>query len=233
MNTSAQRRKPIRWRQNIGYFLGATVGLLILAVLILPGMDDLHVFGPLNTGHENLACNSCHDPAAGTLRQQLQANIKYILGMRKTPVDIIHKTVTNEVCLDCHSRPNDRHPAARFLEPRFKDARQAIQPQLCTSCHAEHSGKRVTIESTYCVNCHTDLKVNNDPIEIPHAQLIADKRWQSCLSCHDFHGNHQMTTPTTMHDAVSQDMILSYFNGGLSPYSTDSTDKIYPAKRSR
>jgi hypothetical protein len=230
MSTPGQVRRSIRWRQNIGYLVGGFVGLLVILALNLPGMDNLHAAGPMNTGHEKLICGACHDPAAGTLRQQLQANVKFVLGTRKTGADIIHKTVTNAVCLDCHARPTDRHPVGRFLEPRFKDARQAIGPQLCTSCHKEHSGKRVTIESTYCINCHSDLKLNKDPIDTPHVTLIANKNWQSCLGCHDFHGNHRMQTATKMQDAIAQDMILRYFNGGPSPYSND---KFFAAKETR
>ena len=108
-------------------------------------------------------------------------------------VDFGHQPVTNATCLECHDRPNDRHPVFRFFEPRFAEAREQIQPQYCLSCHLEHSGKRVTtFEITSCVHCHKDITLNHDPTTISHEDLIEAGQWESCLGCHDFHGNHVM-----------------------------------------
>ncbi|MGH8578586.1 MAG: hypothetical protein ACREVK_00200 [Gammaproteobacteria bacterium] len=58
-------RKPRR-RQMIGYFVGATAGAICVLVLFLPGQEDFHVRGPMNTEHEGCACESCPKAAAGT-----------------------------------------------------------------------------------------------------------------------------------------------------------------------
>lgn len=173
----------------------------------------------MNTGHEDLKCKSCHKPAPGTVRQQLQANLRYVLGLRETAADFGQQDVGNEICLGCHDRPKDRHPVYRFLEPRFAKAREQIQPQFCISCHLEHQGKRVTREeSGYCVNCHKETKLKKDPINISHEQLIAQDRWESCLGCHDFHGNHVMKTKRVVEEAWSPERVRAYFGGGPSPY---------------
>jgi hypothetical protein len=225
-NTASKRR-----RQNIGYAVGASVGLICLIAYLLPGQEWLHVRGPMNIGHDDFRCKSCHVSAPGTIRQQLQATVSYWLGRRATPVDFGHKDVTNEVCLGCHERPNDRHPVYRFLEPRFAKAREKIQPQFCISCHLEHQGKRVTLQvTTYCVNCHEDTKVKKDPLNISHEQLIAQKHWDTCLGCHDFHGNHVMKTKRLVEDASDSTRIHAYFNGGSSPYPKEIYHKAKKEK---
>ncbi len=222
MSTRRQFRRP----QNTGYLVGAILGLVCLLFLFWPSQESFHARGPMNAGHEKLKCAACHNQAPGSSRQQLQVNVRYLLGLRQTVADFGHQDVTNEVCLRCHERRNDRHPVYRFFEPRFKKAREAIQPQFCTSCHLEHTGRRVTVPSTgYCVNCHEKTKLKNDPISIPHERLIADKRWESCLGCHDFHGNHVMKTETAVDQAFPPETIRRYFAGGTSPYPKEKHQK--------
>jgi hypothetical protein len=208
-----------RRRQNIGYAIGITAGLACLIVLLSPGKEQFHVRGPMNSGHENFKCKSCHKPAPGTIRQQLQASLNHWLGRRATPVDFGYRDVGNEICLACHERPNDRHPVYRFLEPRFSKAREKLEPQFCISCHLEHQGRRVTLTATtYCATCHEETRLKKDPINIPHAQLIEADRWEACLGCHDFHGNHIMKTKTIVEEIWSPEKIRTYFEGGDSPY---------------
>lgn len=213
---------------KIGYGVGTLLAVAIVGLLSLPGEQKLLAKGLMNTGHENLQCRSCHQSAVGTFRQQLQANVKYWLGQRSEEADFGYTPVTNETCLDCHTRPNDRHPVSRFLEPRFSQARQNIQPQLCNSCHSEHNHRRVTSTLTYCVECHQNLQAKNDPLSPSHAQLIAEKRWSSCLTCHDFHGNHIYEVPKDGNKAIPLEKIESYFAGSSSPYSDK---KYYQPKR--
>lgn len=208
-----------RHRQNLAYAVGASVGLLAVGLLALPAEEKLHAHGPMNSGHEAIACDGCHRPAPGSVRQQIQANVRYWLGWREQPADFGRTAVDNAACLDCHERPNDRHPVYRFLEPRFLNARQTIAPQNCLSCHAEHRGQRVTQrEIGYCVNCHKDTKVRKDPLDVPHDRLIALKQWESCLGCHDFHGNHIYKLPIEAEKIIPPDRIRAYFAGGPSPY---------------
>ena len=212
--------KEDRRFQNAGYLLGVLVGLICLFILFLPGQEHLHASGPMNTGHEELSCAACHKEARGSIRQQLQANVKYLLGLRETATDFARRAVTNNECWSCHERPNDRHPVFRFFEPRFAEARDNLQPQHCNSCHLEHQGKRVTLAGIgYCVHCHEDTRLKNDPITIPHETLIAQKNWDTCLGCHDFHGNHVMETETDVSKVFPVARIRSYFAGDASPYS--------------
>jgi hypothetical protein len=172
----------------------------------------------MNSGHEQTACEDCHRDAPGTLRQQLQANARYLLGRREAPVEFGKLPVGNQDCLACHERPFDRHPVFRFNEPRFSEARKALSPQLCASCHREHSGQRVTAQAGYCAECHADIDLSEDPVRPTHAQLSADGLWATCLGCHDFHGNHSFDPPTEFDARIDAREIEAYLKGGPSPY---------------
>lgn len=211
---------PLRRRQLVGFSAGLSVIIVFVMVLAFyPKAENLNMIGPLNTGHEDLACIECHTPARGTLGQQIQTNLMFAMGKRKTKVEFGLENVDNNKCLACHDRPNDRHPVHRFEEPRFAEARKAINPTKCASCHTEHHGIRITIESAaFCANCHQDTEMNNDPLDISHKELIAQGNWNSCLQCHDFHGNHVMHVAEKMQDTISLSDIVNYFKGGASPY---------------
>ena len=223
-----RKRSRSRYRQNAGYASGSVVGFVAVFVLLLPSQEKLRTRGPINVGHEELTCQACHQQAPGSLRQQVQANVKYLLGWRSSPADFGRRKADNAVCLSCHERPNDNHPVFRFLEPRFEEARKTIRPHVCTSCHLEHTGKRVTAELTICAQCHRDTKLKSDPITVSHEELIAAENWQSCLGCHDWHGNHVMELNTVVETAIEPDRIARYFEGGPSPYPDA---RFYPAKK--
>ena len=213
-----------RTRQNIGYLIGLLLGLGSIVILSISWGEHYLMPGPSNVGHEDVQCKYCHISAVGTFRQQIQANVQYLLGKRPKIADFGRKDVSNESCTGCHKRPDDRHPVYRFFEPRYKKVRQQLKPQFCISCHLEHTGNRVTLtETTYCQSCHKKLVLKNDQISIPHHELIREKRWQTCLGCHDFHGNHILETEKKVAKLISPQRILEYFQGGDSPYS----DKKY------
>ncbi len=220
-----------RKRQWIGLGLGLLITASTFVILTLKPNEQLRSLGPMNTGHENLSCESCHTPAKGNAFQQIQANIMYTFGMRKTKADFGTKNVDTKKCLECHTRENDRHPMHRFTEPRFADARKKLGAETgkieCESCHTEHNGVRITQTNIgYCENCHTDTKLNNDPLEISHEELIQKERWTTCLQCHDFHGNHVFHAAASMKDTIPQTVVRAYFDGGKTPYA--AIKKYYP-----
>lgn len=218
-----------RFRQNLGLILGVSTGALALFLLLLPGQEAWHVRGPLVSGHEDLACEDCHRPAPGSLRQQLQANVRHLLGLRDSAADFGLQPAGNRECLGCHDFPEERHPVFRFNEPRFQKARDALHPEYCISCHLEHRDARVTLPDIgYCRHCHEDTRLKKDPLDVSHEALIKAEEWNSCLGCHDFHGNHRMTVAVRMDEVIPPTRILEYFRGGTSPYSTE---KKFEARR--
>jgi hypothetical protein len=195
-------------------------GALLLIVLLAEGREALHARGPMTGGHEDIACDACHRPAPGSLRQQLQANARYALGLRSSPADFGLQRADSAQCLACHDFPEDRHPVFRFVEPRFRKAREALHPESCISCHLEHRGVRVSIESIdFCEHCHEDTRLKKDPLDVSHEQLIEAGEWQSCLGCHDFHGNHVMTESRKIGEVIAPGTIRAYFGTASSPYS--------------
>lgn len=214
------RYLKLQTRRKFGYCIGILILIVIILALISPQTMALHANGPSNIGHENLKCQHCHKEAIGSIRQRLQANVQYLLGRRATAVSFGLKAVSNNECIYCHERPNDRHPVYRFFEPKYKKIQKYIQPQFCVSCHREHTGKRVTSEIIFCKNCHKKLAIKNDPLLTTHKELTHKKDWISCLGCHDYHGNHQMTVNTDYQNKISKLNLEHYFNSAESPYST-------------
>ncbi|WP_425071472.1 hypothetical protein [Sagittula sp. S175] len=169
--------------------------------------------GPIQQGHASLACQACHDPAPGTLRQQMQ-----VLA-RGTPVDVGFSPVNSAICADCHDRPADRHPIHRFNEPRFRKALDTVQANTCLGCHSEHENRRLHRADTgFRAACHADLTLKRDPLDVPHVTLVKQDNWQSCLTCHDFHGNHAHSPQTRMQAAFPLEAVNAYFADGPSPY---------------
>lgn len=208
-----------------GYFIGLVAAFLLLGFLSLTDFHHLRTPGPFNAGHEKLACEECHESATGSMRQQIQANLAYLAGQRSTVAAFNFEFPDNRDCLACHAREDDHHPVYRFNEPRFKEARKALKPQYCVSCHKEHTGVRVSSEAENCRHCHEEIKVKHDPLDISHADLIKLKDWGTCLACHDFHGNHVMKVATKVEDMLDAEEIKNYFAGGKDPYSEKKTEK--------
>lgn len=217
-------------RRYAALIIGIAISLVIVVLLNAPNSEWMHSPGPMNTGHENIKCEQCHLTAEGTMRQQIQANMWHMLGVRKNSAAIGHTKVNNSDCLACHQRPKDHHPVFRFFEPRYTKARKEIKAHECNACHREHSGRRVTIDKTFCQHCHEKLKLKKDPLKVSHASLVSKKQWASCLGCHDFHGNHLMTVTEDQNKQLSSLAIERYFAGGQSPYSDK---KRYKAKTER
>lgn len=204
--------------KKLSYALGIIIFIFLILVLNLPSADIFHSPGPYNPGHESLKCNDCHNPAPGSFRQQLQSNTKKWLGMRNTSSYVGFEPVQNEDCNKCHARENDMHPSFRFEESRFSKEKIGIAPQLCTSCHLEHKDKRVSLEPNLCMHCHENLELKKDPLDVSHSELIKTNEWNSCMGCHDFHGNHNWKAPIKLNESISIEEIIEYLDNGPSPY---------------
>lgn len=228
--TRERRRTRSPWRnpRRTGYVLGSGLMLASLTALVTNQESSWTAKGPMNAGHEDLSCASCHDETQGSLRQQVQANVSHILGRRDSVVWVGRQPVTNQVCLDCHPVPDDRHPTFRFFEPRFADAREEVGAHRCNACHQEHQGRRVA-RGDFCGACHEDIELSADPIDPSHRQLAADDRWSSCLGCHDFHGNHDHRPQQSFAERFGTEPIEAYLEGGPSPYG----DRIERARSER
>lgn len=217
-------------RQISGIIIALIISTGIMAYSSISAGQWFHSPGPMNIGHEKLQCNDCHIASPGSTRQQLQAKLQYALGNRQSDAVFGYKPVDNNNCLKCHERPNDRHPVFRFFEPKFKKARSKIRAQNCVSCHNEHTGIRVSTNIEFCQVCHEKLSLKKDPLTPTHEFLVTGKQWDTCLRCHDFHGNHKMKVPTDIKNAISTNKIFGYFAGDISPYSKE---KFHKAKYSQ
>lgn len=214
-------KPPARPQPNIRrlpYVTGLVVAFLPL-ILLMPTLSNFVPNNSYGPGHEDLACSDCHLKAPGTIRQQLQAKAKHLLGLRDSSADFGMREVDSPSCTRCHQNPNDRHPTHRFFEPRFAQARRELGPQTCVNCHREHTGGRLSQTNTgFCSSCHGDLAIKNDPTRPTHEALAHDRRWETCLTCHDFHGNHTHTPPTDLQNAITPAAVVAYLRRAQSPY---------------
>lgn len=213
--------------RNLAVLLALPVSAIGGLSLVTDNFTDIVAHGPIQQGHLEVDCSGCHTKGEGSVRQQLQANVKFALGMRATGVNFGYQPVTSDHCLACHERPNERHPIYRFNEPRFSQARQQIAVNSCVGCHSEHGDERVSINETFCSHCHDDLLLKNDPLDVSHADLVVDEAWGSCMGCHDFHGNHPHEPQTRIRDAFQVEVVRDYFKNGLDPFGGP---KLYEAK---
>jgi ferredoxin-NADP reductase/bacterioferritin-associated ferredoxin len=205
-------------------YLAGTVLMLLPMLVMLPQMQEVRPHGHPNVGHEQLKCAACHVESPASMRQALQAKVKHALGLRETTAVAGMQPVTTSTCVQCHANSDDPHAPHRFLEPRFEKARAETGAQNCVRCHREHSGVRVTVASTgYCVSCHAEMKVENDKTSPTHDYLVRQKRWDSCLQCHDYHGNHRWRAPLRLVDAPTVDVLASYLQNGPSPFGNPVT----------
>jgi len=227
VSATVERMAISRERQRLGYLIGGCLAVLEAIVLLSPDLDAAHAKGPMNTGHETVQCEQCHQRAPGTTRQQIQANVNHLLGTREQPADFGFKAVSNADCLACHDRPDDRHPVFRFLEPRFADARKNIGAHQCVGCHAEHNGVRVSNNGEFCQQCHASMEEDGDAL---HRPLVQAQDWESCLRCHDFHGNYVKEAPNDINNAATARQVDAYLSGGTSPYGTE---RHFKARRTR
>jgi predicted CXXCH cytochrome family protein len=95
-----------------------------------------------------------------------------------------------------------------------------INAQQCETCHNEHNGVRIVLsEVNFCFNCHADIEVKNDPLDIPHTALAKNEQWNTCIQCHDFHGNHLYNLAQVVKDTIPMSQIIDYLQGGKDPFS--------------
>ena len=215
-------------RRGLGYVIGILITATILAVFFSPLAESFLPAGPMLLGHETLRCQACHKDERGTLRQRIQANVQYLFNRRASSVALGYRPVSNSQCIHCHNRPNDRHPVYRFMEPKYREVRQLIGAHECVSCHREHNSNRVSASIDFCRHCHDELKLSNDPVDTSHEELIRNKRWSTCLSCHDFHGNHRMKVPSRMARRIVDEKLEAYLKRGQQAYPGEI---IYKARK--
>ena len=134
--------------------------------------DDQTVFLPGNTSHGHyqieIKCDTCHGSSFSG-KEELQKS-----------------------CVKCHGKElktsDDKHPKAKFTNPRNADRTAKLDARYCITCHVEHkpeitSDMLVTVPQDFCVHCHLDVAEDRPS----HSGMAFD----SCASsgCHNFHDN--------------------------------------------
>lgn len=214
--------KKLAPERQIAYGAGIIIAVLGAVLLLLPGNESWHAAGPANSGHTRIQCSECHIRAPGNFIGQAFENLFQAVGLSDSAANFVFQPVGNEECLRCHLNPDDRHPLVDFLEAKFEQPRQAMGVQFCVSCHQEHLGVRVSVTPLVCQYCHEEIvpmELEDDPVDVPHTSLIENQRWETCLGCHDFHGNHDREVPILMSQSLTPEQIQQYLDGGNSPYS--------------
>jgi ferredoxin-NADP reductase/CRP-like cAMP-binding protein len=222
---------PFWGARRLAYAAAALVLLALFPFLTWSSSDQHLGIGPATMGHESLACADCHETAPGSTRQQLQANVRYLLGQRAQPADFVHRPVTTATCETCHSMQAAVHAPFMFLEPRYQPVRETLGPHECVNCHVEHDATRVSLGDTlFCKSCHETVVMKNDPLDVAHAELAKTGQWNTCMGCHDYHGNHKFESQTRMADRFPNGKVEDYFKTGSSPYGERKTLATTPKR---
>lgn len=98
-------------------------------------------------------------------------------------------------CVGCHGaelkEADDKHPLAKFTDPRNAALLDKIDARLCVSCHIEHRPELthamgVTQPGDLCFHCHQDIAEDRPS----HAGMAFD----TCTDagCHNFHDNRAL-----------------------------------------
>lgn len=216
---AARRPGFIRRAYQAAFALAA----LLVVLVNLPGALGWWPTGHPTPGHEDVACEDCHRRAPGSTRQQLQAKVRHLLGLRVQDAAWLHLPVGNAECTACHDRPKDVHAPYLFMEARYAPVRASLGPEYCASCHREHRDRRVTLpDGEFCSDCHAQMSLKTDALAPPasptHATLTREGRWSTCMGCHDYHGNHERLTPKRLDEALSPSVIQAGLRGGASPW---------------
>ncbi len=223
------------WNARRLAYAAAAVVVLALFPFLTGLSDEVHLaIGPATPGHETLACTGCHAQAPGSVRQQLQANVRYLLGNRSQPAAFVYHKVTTKTCESCHSMEKATHAPYMFLEPRYQSVRDTLGPHECVNCHVEHNARRVSLGDTlFCKSCHETLAMKIDPLDVSHAELVKTERWESCAGCHDYHGNHTFKSQIRLANRFPTTTVEEYFQNGPSPYGQRKKLATMPAETSK
>ena len=81
----------------------------------------------------------------------------------------------------------------------------------------------------FCSTCHSDLGAIDKPIQPTHPELVAGERWDTCMRCHDYHGNHVREAPRTLEEAFDGRTVLRHLDSGAPLYG----EKREPASGER
>lgn len=156
----------------------APPGVLELRALLLPG--------PTTRGHHQieLDCAACHArlfPSGDELQERCEA---------------------------CHLKQlkaaEDKHPKAKFTDPRNAERAALLDATRCVTCHQEHKPGitlpgALTLQKDYCVICHKGIAKDRPS----HAGMGFD----SCTDagCHNYHDN----------TGLYEDFLLKHADGGF------------------
>ena len=140
---------------------------------LLASARSLMMPGQTSHGHYQieLACESCHtQPFAA--EEDFQA-----------------------ACENCHAaalkEADDKHPLAKFTDPRNAPLLERVDAARCVTCHTEHrpeitAAMGVTLPADVCGHCHAQIAKERPS----HAGMGFD----TCASagCHNFHDNRAL-----------------------------------------
>lgn len=129
--------------------------------------------GKTTAGHYQieLACESCHTKSFADT-ESIQA-----------------------ACVGCHGQElkeaDDKHPLAKFTDPRNAALLEKIDARLCATCHVEHRPEithamGVTQPRDFCFHCHQNIAADR-----PSHKGMG---FETCASagCHNFHDNRAL-----------------------------------------
>ena len=74
--------------------------------------------------------------------------------------------------------------------------------------------------SNYCRSCHENTEIKDDRWILSIRIYSEMENGNTCLQCHDFHGNHIYEVPQKMKDTIPLLEVQNYLKGEKVIYST-------------
>ncbi len=142
----------------------------------------LSIHGPLATGEDSTACESCH--GSGREHVESAGDVESIVRFGKlTPKDAATR------CLSCHEKTAGDGHVKGFLTSKW-----LTEGKSCVTCHEAHGaaavavGKAEPLTPEACLVCHSDRV---EMVAFSHRERTAELR--GCETCHGSGYEHAMS----------------------------------------
>lgn len=179
-----KRSHLLRTGRKAMAFVAGAIAILVLAFYQSQGDAKLHNPGHVTAHHAQFEhdCAQCHDNAG-------QGGFS--------------KTVADANCIKCHDgsphHPNQKPETVQTI-PTARDPHGALMAKDCTTCHTEHRGEEVLVNSSdaLCISCHENIAANSKSSPRRADNVVAFNAQQHPRFGNEFRRDGKLVDPTVL-----------------------------------